>query len=84
MLKTLRVNNGGEGVGLFRTEFLYMDADHFPTEDEQFAAYKEVLEGMGGRKVVVRTLDIGGDKKLSYFTFPEEMKPIIGKRSIRL
>ena len=78
------LNNGGEGVGLFRTEFLYMDADHFPTEDEQFAAYKEVLEGMGGRKVVVRTLDIGGDKKLSYFTFPEEMNPFLGYRAIRL
>lgn len=78
------LNNGGEGVGLFRTEFLYMNADHFPTEDEQFAAYKEVLEGMGGRKVVVRTLDIGGDKKLSYFTFPEEMNPFLGYRAIRL
>ncbi|MEG0507204.1 MAG: phosphoenolpyruvate--protein phosphotransferase, partial [Longicatena sp.] len=59
-------------------------ADHFPTEDEQFAAYKEVLEGMEGRKVVVRTLDIGGDKKLSYFTFPEEMNPFLGYRAIRL
>lgn len=78
------LNNGGEGVGLFRTEFLYMDADHFPTEDEQFAAYKAVLEGMGGRKVVVRTLDIGGDKTLSYFTFPEEMNPFLGYRAIRL
>ena len=78
------LNNGGEGVGLFRTEFLYMDADHFPTEDEQFVAYKEVLEGMGGRKVVVRTLDIGGDKTLSYFTFPEEMNPFLGYRAIRL
>lgn len=78
------LNNGGEGVGLFRTEFLYMDADHFPTEDEQFTAYKAVLEGMGGRKVVVRTLDIGGDKTLSYFTFPEEMNPFLGYRAIRL
>ncbi|MEG0708865.1 MAG: phosphoenolpyruvate--protein phosphotransferase [Longicatena sp.] len=78
------LNNGGEGIGLFRTEFLYMNADHFPTEDEQFAAYKEVLEGMEGRKVVVRTLDIGGDKKLSYFTFPEEMNPFLGYRAIRL
>ena len=78
------LNNGGEGVGLFRTEFLYMNADHFPTEDEQFIAYKEVLEGMGGRKVVVRTLDIGGDKTLSYFQFPEEMNPFLGYRAIRL
>ncbi|MCB6437697.1 phosphoenolpyruvate--protein phosphotransferase, partial [Erysipelatoclostridium ramosum] len=57
------LNNGGEGIGLYRTEFLYMHSDHFPTEDEQFEAYKAVLEGMGGRRVVVRTLDIGGDKK---------------------
>ena len=78
------LKNGGEGVGLFRTEFLYMDNDHFPTEDEQFEAYKSVLEGMQGRRVVVRTLDIGGDKKLSYFTFPEEMNPFLGYRAIRL
>lgn len=78
------LNNGGEGIGLYRTEFLYMNADHFPTEDEQFEAYKEVLEGMGGRRVVVRTLDIGGDKKLPYFTFPEEMNPFLGYRAIRL
>lgn len=78
------LKNGGEGVGLFRTEFLYMDNDHFPTEDEQFEAYKAVLEGMGGRRVVVRTLDIGGDKKLSYFQFPEEMNPFLGYRAIRL
>ena len=58
------LTNGGEGVGLFRTEFLYMDSDHFPTEDEQFEAYKQVLEGMQGKKVVVRTLDIGGDKSV--------------------
>lgn len=78
------LNFGGEGVGLFRTEFLYMNSDHFPTEDEQFEAYKEVLTAMGGRKVVVRTLDIGGDKKLSYFQFPEEMNPFLGYRAIRL
>ncbi len=78
------LNNGGEGVGLFRTEFLYMDNDHFPTEEEQFEAYKQVLEGMKGKKVVVRTLDIGGDKKLSYYTFPEEMNPFLGYRAIRL
>ena len=79
------LNNGGEGVGLYRTEFLYMDStEDFPSEDEQFEAYKAVLEGMGGRKVVVRTLDIGGDKKLPYFTFPEEMNPFLGYRAIRL
>lgn len=78
------IANGGEGVGLFRTEFLYMDNDHFPTEEEQFAVYKQVLETMKGKKVVVRTLDIGGDKKLSYFEFPEEMNPFLGYRAIRL
>lgn len=78
------LKNGGEGVGLFRTEFLYMDNDHFPTEEEQFEAYKAVLEGMQGRRVIVRTLDIGGDKKLSYFEFPEEMNPFLGYRAIRL
>lgn len=78
------INNGGEGVGLYRTEFLYMNSQEFPSEDEQFEAYKTVLEGMNGKKVVVRTLDIGGDKKLSYFTFPEEMNPFLGYRAIRL
>lgn len=78
------MENGGEGVGLFRTEFLYMDNDHFPTEEEQFEVYKQVLETMEGRKVVVRTLDIGGDKTLTYFTFPEEMNPFLGYRAIRL
>ncbi len=78
------LTNGGEGVGLFRTEFLYMDNDHFPTEEEQFEVYKEVLQKMDGRKVVVRTLDIGGDKKLSYYQFPEEMNPFLGYRAIRL
>ena len=78
------LTNGGEGVGLFRTEFLYMDSDHFPTEDEQLEAYKQVLEGMQGKKVVVRTLDIGGDKHLSYYEFPQEMNPFLGVRAIRL
>lgn len=78
------MNNGGEGVGLFRTEFLYMENDHFPTEEEQFEVYKQVLQTMEGRKVVVRTLDIGGDKRLSYFEFPKEMNPFLGYRAIRL
>lgn len=78
------VENGGDGVGLYRTEFLYMNSQEFPTEDEQFEAYKKVLEGMNGKKVVVRTLDIGGDKTLPYFTFPEEMNPFLGYRAIRL
>ena len=77
-------DNGGEGVGLFRTEFLYMKSENdFPNEDTQFAAYKEVLEGMNGRPVVIRTLDIGGDKKLNYYQFPEEMNPFLGVRAIR-
>ena len=78
------LNNGGEGVGLFRTEFLYMDSNDFPTEEDQYVAYKAVLEGMGGKKVVVRTMDIGGDKTLPYFTFPEEMNPFLGYRAIRV
>lgn len=77
------LENGGEGVGLFRSEFLYMDNDHFPTEEEQFAAYKQVVEEMDGKLTIIRTLDIGGDKKLSYFKFPEEMNPFLGYRAIR-
>jgi len=76
--------NGGEGVGLFRTEFLYMKSENdFPNEDMQFAAYKSVLEAMNGKQVVIRTLDIGGDKKLSYFQFEEEMNPFLGVRAVR-
>lgn len=76
--------NGGEGVGLFRTEFLYMNSEtDFPDEETQFEAYKAVLEGMKGRKVVIRTLDIGGDKKLKYYQFDEEMNPFLGVRAIR-
>ena len=79
------VNNGGEGVGLYRTEFLYMGRSNFPTEDEQFEAYKAVLEGVGeGHPVVVRTLDIGGDKELPYLDMPHEMNPFLGCRAIRL
>ena len=78
------LDNGGEGVGLFRTEFLYMQSeDDFPDEETQFNAYKAVLEGMKGKKVVIRTLDIGGDKKLKYYTFDEEMNPFLGVRAIR-
>ncbi|CDF58542.1 phosphoenolpyruvate--protein phosphotransferase [Thermobrachium celere] len=78
------LKNGAEGVGLFRTEFLYMDKDSLPTEEEQFEAYKAVLEGMEGRPVVIRTLDIGGDKKLPYLKIDEEMNPFLGYRAIRL
>ncbi len=76
-------NNGADGVGLFRSEFLYMDSDNWPTEEEQFEAYKAVLEGIDG-KIVIRTLDIGGDKKLNYFEFPYEMNPFLGYRAVRL
>jgi phosphoenolpyruvate-protein phosphotransferase (PTS system enzyme I) len=78
------INNGGEGVGLFRTEFLYMGRNELPTEEEQFEAYKAVLEGLNGKPVVVRTLDIGGDKELSYLDLPKEMNPFLGFRAIRL
>ena len=77
-------NNGGEAVGLYRTEFLYMGREQLPTEDEQFEAYKAVLEGMGDKPVVVRTLDIGGDKELPYLDLPKEMNPLLGFRAIRL
>ncbi|MGL5379412.1 phosphoenolpyruvate--protein phosphotransferase [Clostridium sp.] len=76
--------NGGDGVGLFRTEFLYMDRDCAPTEEEQFESYKKVLEIMNGKQVVIRTLDIGGDKTLPYLPLPEEMNPFLGYRAIRL
>jgi phosphotransferase system enzyme I (PtsI) len=78
------INNGGEGVGLYRTEFLYMNNDNFPTEDEQFIAYKMVLESMKDKKVVIRTLDIGGDKHLDYLPMDEEMNPFLGHRALRL
>lgn len=78
------VQNGGEAVGLYRTEFLYMGRDQLPTEEEQYSAYKEVLEGMNGKPVVVRTLDIGGDKELPYLSLPKEMNPFLGFRAIRL
>lgn len=78
------IENGAQGIGLYRTEFLYMGRDQMPTEEEQFEAYKEVLEAMGGKRVVVRTLDIGGDKELSYLNLPEEINPFLGYRAIRL
>ncbi|KIL50275.1 phosphoenolpyruvate-protein phosphotransferase [Jeotgalibacillus alimentarius] len=77
-------NNGGEAIGLYRTEFLYMGRTELPSEAEQFESYKAVLEGMKGKPVVVRTLDIGGDKELPYLNLPEEMNPFLGFRAIRL
>lgn len=76
--------NGAEGIGLYRTEFLYMDRSALPSEDEQFEAYKAVAEEMACKPVIIRTLDIGGDKKLSYLDMPEEMNPFLGWRAIRL
>ncbi|MDN7240803.1 phosphoenolpyruvate--protein phosphotransferase [Planococcus sp. N028] len=78
------LENGGEAVGLYRTEFLYMGRDQFPTEDEQTEAYAAVLKGMNGKPTVVRTLDIGGDKELSYLDLPKELNPFLGLRAIRL
>ena len=77
-------DNGAEAVGLYRTEFLYMDSQDFPTEDDQYEAYKAVLEGMNGKPVVVRTMDIGGDKELPYFDLPKEMNPFLGYRALRI
>lgn len=76
--------NGADGIGLFRTEFLYMDRDDMPSEEEQYESYKYVLEKMENRPVVIRTLDIGGDKQLSYLPMPVEMNPFLGYRAIRL
>ncbi|MCI1925735.1 MAG: phosphoenolpyruvate--protein phosphotransferase [[Lactobacillus] timonensis] len=78
------VKQGADGVGLFRSEFLYMGSDHMPTEDEQFEAYKKAVVGMKGKPVVVRTLDIGGDKPLDYLPLPKEMNPFLGYRAIRI
>lgn len=78
------VKQGADGVGLFRSEFLYMDNDHMPSEDEQFEAYKKAVIGMNGKPVVVRTMDIGGDKPLEYMPLPEEENPFLGYRAIRI
>ncbi|WP_411752936.1 phosphoenolpyruvate-protein phosphotransferase PtsI [Serratia sp. (in: enterobacteria)] len=76
--------NGAEGVGLYRTEFLFMDRDSLPTEDEQFSAYKAVADAMGSQAVIVRTMDIGGDKDLPYMNLPKEENPFLGWRAIRI
>ena len=77
------VNDAG-GIGLFRSEFLYLESSDFPTEDEQFAAYKKVLESMAGKKVIIRTLDIGADKQVGYFGLEKEENPALGYRAIRI
>lgn len=78
------INNTAEGVGLFRSEFLYMNSEDFPTEKEQFEAYKKVAEKLENRKIIIRTLDIGGDKELKYMKLPEEQNPFLGYRAIRI
>ncbi|MBY8113726.1 phosphoenolpyruvate-protein phosphotransferase PtsI [Vibrio fluvialis] len=78
------IRNGGEGVGLYRTEFLFMDRDALPTEEEQYQAYKEVAEAMEDQAVIIRTMDIGGDKDLPYMDLPKEMNPFLGWRAVRI
>lgn len=80
----IAIENGCDGVGLFRTEFLYMENSHFPTEEEQFEVYKEATEMLGEKPLIIRTLDIGGDKGLDYFDFPVEENPFLGYRAIRM
>lgn len=78
------LKNGGMGIGLFRTEFLYMDRDEMPSEEEQFESYRDVADNMNGKPVIIRTLDIGGDKKLTYLPMIEESNPFLGYRAIRI
>ncbi|MDG6882034.1 Phosphoenolpyruvate-protein phosphotransferase [Phocoenobacter uteri] len=78
------LRNGAEAIGLYRTEFLFMDRSALPTEQEQFEAYKEIVEAMDGKRVILRTMDIGGDKELPYMNFPKEMKPFLGWRAVRI
>ncbi len=78
------LKNDAEGIGLYRSEFLYMDRNNLPSEDEQFEAYKKVAEGMENKPVVIRTLDVGGDKEINYLDLPKEMNPFLGYRAIRV
>ncbi|HDL6072312.1 TPA: phosphoenolpyruvate-protein phosphotransferase PtsI [Mannheimia haemolytica] len=78
------LRNGGEAVGLYRTEFLFMDRTQLPGEEEQFQAYKEIVEAMNGQMVILRTMDIGGDKELPYLDLPKEMNPFLGWRAVRI
>ena len=78
------LENDAEGVGLFRSEFLYLGREDFPTEEEQFRAYRQVLQTMAGKKVIIRTLDIGADKQVDYFGLGEEENPAMGYRAIRI
>lgn len=78
------LNNGAEAIGLYRTEFLFMDRDSFPNEEEQYQAYRDVVEKMDGRLVIIRTMDIGGDKDLPYMDLPKELNPFLGYRAVRI
>jgi phosphotransferase system enzyme I (PtsI) len=78
------LSNDAEGIGLFRSEFLYLERDIYPTEEEQFAVYKTAVQTMGGKKVIIRTLDIGADKQADYFDLPQEENPAMGMRAIRI
>ena len=78
------LNNDAAGIGLFRSEFLYLEKDHYPTEEEQFQVYKTVAETMAGKKVIIRTLDIGADKQIDYFDMEPEENPAMGYRAIRI
>ena len=78
------LNNDGGGIGLFRSEFLYLNCDDYPSEEYQFEAYKKVLSDMGGKEVVIRTLDIGADKQIDYFQLPKEENPALGNRALRI
>ena len=80
----LGLSHGADGCGLFRTEFLYMDNSHFPTEEEQYEVYKKAAEALEGKPLLIRTLDIGGDKSLSYYQFPKEENPFLGWRALRI
>ena len=79
----VQVNDGG-GIGLFRSEFLYLNCEDYPTEDQQFEAYKQVLSDMEGKEVIIRTLDIGADKQIGYFNLPHEDNPAMGMRALRI
>lgn len=80
----MAIESGCDGVGLFRTEFLYMENDHFPTEEEQFEVYKQAAQKLQNKPIIIRTLDIGGDKGLDYYDFPVEENPFLGYRAIRM
>ena len=80
----LVIQNTAEGIGLLRSEFLYMNSEHLPTEEEQFKAYKEIAEKMQGKQVIIRTLDVGGDKEIKYLKMEKEANPFLGYRAIRL